>query len=446
MPGAGGPRCRRPGRGAGVRGGRPGRRAVHAARRARGAGPAHVPDAWPVALLRWRRAAARARARRRSARRGVPEVRVGIADGRFAARLARPPRSRGAAGRIGRVLRAVAGGFARAARSSPTCSPASGCARSARSPRCRPRRCSPASARRARGRTAGPVASTTGRSCSRPRPPTWWRPRSSTHRPNGSTSPRSRARAWPTGSSPGSTRSASRAPRVVIEAETEHGEHLARCWRHEGALTPAALAERVRWQLDGWLTSEGHLSGGLTLLRLVPDEVVPATGRQLGFWGGDQAAADRADRALARVQGMLGPDSVVTVVPQGGRTPAERVRWVPWGEPREPGHDLDSGVAGGDPGSRTGARVRAPVPRPSCSTGPGARCRCRPGARSRPSRPRCGVGRCRPAGDRSRRRPGRGPTTLRWWDRLRRAAGARTGRSSSAGSPAWSRSRAAPRS
>ena len=42
--------------------------------------------------------------------------------------------------------------------------------------------------------------------------------------------------------------------RVVVEAETEHGERLARCWRHEGALSPATLAERVRWQLDGWLT------------------------------------------------------------------------------------------------------------------------------------------------------------------------------------------------
>ena len=41
--------------------------------------------------------------------------------------------------------------------------------------------------------------------------------------------------------------------RVVIEAETEHGERLSRCWRNDGALTPAALAERVRWQLDGWL-------------------------------------------------------------------------------------------------------------------------------------------------------------------------------------------------
>jgi len=124
--------------------------------------------------------------------------------------------------------------------------------------------------------------------------------------------------------------------RVTIEAETEHGERLARCWRHEGALTPDALAARVRWQLEGWLHASGGLSGGLALLRLLPDEVAPATGRQLGFWGDDPHASDRAARALARVQGMLGHPAVVTAVPQGGRTPVERVRWVPWGDPREP--------------------------------------------------------------------------------------------------------------
>jgi len=32
---------------------------------------------------------------------------------------------------------------------------------------------------------------------------------------------------------------------------------------------------------------------------------------------------------------MLGPDAVITAVSVGGRTPVERVRWVPWGEPRD---------------------------------------------------------------------------------------------------------------
>ncbi|MBV9664132.1 MAG: DNA polymerase Y family protein [Actinobacteria bacterium] len=123
--------------------------------------------------------------------------------------------------------------------------------------------------------------------------------------------------------------------RVAIEADTEHGEHLVRLWRHDGALTPAAMAERVRWQLDGWLTASGGLSGGLTLIRLTPDEVKPASGRQLGFWGGAAEADERAGRGLARVQGILGIDAVVTAVLTGGRSPAEQVRLVPWGDARQ---------------------------------------------------------------------------------------------------------------
>jgi protein ImuB len=126
---------------------------------------------------------------------------------------------------------------------------------------------------------------------------------------------------------------------VAIEAETEHGEQLVRRWRHDGALTPAALSERARWQLDGWLAGEGRPSGGLTLLRLTPEEVRPDDGRQLGFWGSAAAADSRASRALARVQGMLGPDAVVTAVRVGGRDPAQQIRLVPWGDDRSEGRD-----------------------------------------------------------------------------------------------------------
>ena len=120
--------------------------------------------------------------------------------------------------------------------------------------------------------------------------------------------------------------------RVRIEAETEHGEHLARLWRHDGTLTAAMLGERVRWQLDGWLARPGAVTAGITLLRLLPDEVHADDGRQLGFWGGDRAAADRAGRALMRLQGMLGPEAVLAAVVGGGREPADRVRFVPWGD------------------------------------------------------------------------------------------------------------------
>ncbi|MPY92556.1 MAG: hypothetical protein GEV08_05645, partial [Acidimicrobiia bacterium] len=42
--------------------------------------------------------------------------------------------------------------------------------------------------------------------------------------------------------------------RVAVEVETEHDESLVRLWRDEGALTPGAIVERARWQLDGWLS------------------------------------------------------------------------------------------------------------------------------------------------------------------------------------------------
>ena len=126
--------------------------------------------------------------------------------------------------------------------------------------------------------------------------------------------------------------------RVAIEAETEHGEHLIRRWRHDGALSAGAIAERVRWQLDGWL-GRGGITAGITLLRLTPEEVRPDHGRQLGLWGGSAAAEERVARSLARLQGLLGPDSVVTAVLGGGRDPRSQVRLVPWGDPREPPRD-----------------------------------------------------------------------------------------------------------
>jgi protein ImuB len=119
--------------------------------------------------------------------------------------------------------------------------------------------------------------------------------------------------------------------RVAVEAETEHGESLVRLWRHEGTLSAGAVADRVRWQLDGWLNaSAAHRpTGGVVRIALVPDEVIAARGRQLGFWGGETAADERASRALARVQVLLGPDAVRVPERRGGRSPADQLTLVP---------------------------------------------------------------------------------------------------------------------
>ncbi|MEO5838510.1 MAG: DNA polymerase Y family protein [Acidimicrobiales bacterium] len=119
--------------------------------------------------------------------------------------------------------------------------------------------------------------------------------------------------------------------RLAIDVESEHGERVSRLWRHEGALSVGAIADRVRWQLDGWLHAAvaTRPTGGLTRLVLAPDEVIPATGRQLGFWGGETEADERAKRALARVHALLGPDAVRVPEWRGGRGPSEQLRLVP---------------------------------------------------------------------------------------------------------------------
>jgi protein ImuB len=169
--------------------------------------------------------------------------------------------------------------------------------------------------------------------------------------------------------------------RVQVQAVWEDGREITRLWRHDGLLSALAVAERVRWQLadrpppggnraaaripsprgqreratDGYpLGSRGDepggdddavLAGGIRLLRLVPDQLVRALGRQLGLWG-DALVSDRVARAALRVQAMLGHDAVTRPLLAGGRGPAEQVTLVPFG-----GGD-DRGLPPGGPGRR----------------------------------------------------------------------------------------------
>jgi protein ImuB len=125
--------------------------------------------------------------------------------------------------------------------------------------------------------------------------------------------------------------------RLEVSACTELGEELYRVWRCAEPLTASGIADRVRWQLDGWLTSQcPPPSAGIALLHLIPEEVISGQALQRGLWGETGEDDERAGRALVRVQGMLGPDGVLTGVLEGGRSPADRIRLVPWGEDRTP--------------------------------------------------------------------------------------------------------------
>ncbi len=117
------------------------------------------------------------------------------------------------------------------------------------------------------------------------------------------------------------------------------GRQSARLWRHDGLLSALAVAERVRWQLDGWrgggTSGDAAEGAGITMLRLVPDQLVPDPGRQLSLWGETQAG-DRVARAAVRVQAMLGHEAVTRPVISGGRCPAEQMTLAPFGDARPP--------------------------------------------------------------------------------------------------------------
>ncbi len=129
--------------------------------------------------------------------------------------------------------------------------------------------------------------------------------------------------------------------RLSISASTGNGENLSRTWRCAEPLTPEGTADRVRWQLDGWLTgrSETRPTAGIAVLRLEPVEVVSAGALQLGLWGGVGDEEERARRALVRVQGLLGGESVQVGVLSGGRGPSERITLLPLGDERVAAHD-----------------------------------------------------------------------------------------------------------
>jgi protein ImuB len=144
---------------------------------------------------------------------------------------------------------------------------------------------------------------------------------------------------------------------LELQVLTENGEEAVRRWRHAGVLSSVDVVDRIRWQLEGWLHGPAGAgrrpTGGVTRLRLVPVETVPLGVHQQALWGGSGADDERAHRALARVQTLLGHGSVLTPVVDGGRDPLRRTRLVPWG---------DDPVATHSPEQPWPGRLPAPAP------------------------------------------------------------------------------------
>ncbi len=164
--------------------------------------------------------------------------------------------------------------------------------------------------------------------------------------------------------------------RLRITARTTEGE-LERLWRTDaaatGGLSAARITDRVRWQLEGWLTASALRRTGtdgtpevapLVHLTLGAEDVAPAGTHQPRLWGADAGEDARARQALGRVQGLLGSQAVLTVRLQGGRDARSRVQLVPFGE--EAALERDPGLPWPGALPSPAPAVLLPDPAPAC--------------------------------------------------------------------------------
>jgi len=129
--------------------------------------------------------------------------------------------------------------------------------------------------------------------------------------------------------------------RLQICVRTENGDELQRTWRYEGELTEREITDRVRWQLEGWISGRsGHSpDSGLVHILLNALDLSPAGNAQGELWGTSSKKDHHAQRSLTRVQHLLGPSGVFRPVVEGGRDPSSQVRLVAWGDDMEPLRD-----------------------------------------------------------------------------------------------------------
>ncbi len=176
-----------------------------------------------------------------------------------------------------------------------------------------------------------------------------------------------------------------------VELTDDLGGVVSRRWLHPRFFTAADVLDRVHWQLAG-----GGLGAPVARVDLLPEDVEPQGAHTEGLWGG--GPDDHVHQALTRVQSRLGHRAVGTSVVGGGRGPADRTTFVPWGDRPLPARP-------GEPPWPGGCRPRCPPP---CSpAGAGRRRRGRRLPR-RPRRPGHPVGPTGPVPGRRRRPAGRG--------------------------------------
>jgi protein ImuB len=148
---------------------------------------------------------------------------------------------------------------------------------------------------------------------------------------------------------------------VTVEVSGDFGWTGVRTWAHSRWFGASDLVDRLYWQLQANPAPEP-----VTGVRFLPETVESLADQGEGLWG--SAPDERLERGVARLQGMLGPEAVVSPGVQGGRSAVRRQAGSPWGQkavtPRPTGLPWPGSIPPPAP-----ARVFA-EPQPARVTGP----------------------------------------------------------------------------
>ncbi len=117
---------------------------------------------------------------------------------------------------------------------------------------------------------------------------------------------------------------------IRIEFETEDGTRSERSWLHPRWFSAADIVDRVRWQLQGSGEGDAGLHSPVVSIRITPESTDAAGNHETGLWG--SGPDERIHHGLARVQGMLGHEGVLTGARAGGRLLRDRQVLLPWGD------------------------------------------------------------------------------------------------------------------
>lgn len=142
---------------------------------------------------------------------------------------------------------------------------------------------------------------------------------------------------------------------VVLHASGTEAEQ--RTWRLPD-MDESHIADRVRWQADGWLATRGgsaepqastvaspsgtgddadcEAEDGISLIELTAAELVRPLENAADLFS---TRSGDVSRTLERLQGLFGPDAVRVPHVQGGREPSETNLWTPWQQTPRPLRD-----------------------------------------------------------------------------------------------------------